>query len=407
MAKLLFLSHRIPYPPDKGDKIRSWHILRHLAERNEVHLGAFIDDPEDEKHIPFLGDLCASTKFIALHPKTARLKSLRGLLSGDPLSLHYYRSPEMAAWAEGKLKEGIERIFLFSSPVAQFVLGKTACRTVMDFVDIDSDKWAQYAGSRKGLARWIYGREAKTLLPYERKVAASVDAGLFVSKEEAALFRTLAPEVAGKIHALANGVDHAYFSPDPGFANPYPEGAPLVFTGAMDYWANVDAVTWFARDIFPRIRRARGDALFFIVGGRPASAVTALGELPGVTVTGRVPDVRPYLAHARAVVAPLRIARGVQNKVLEGMAMARPVIATTQAAEGIECLAGKELWMQDDEAEFAEAALKALDTKGAEPLATRARARILRSYDWAANLSGLDGLLGLEESRAMEPCDVT
>lgn len=360
MAKILFLAHRIPYPPNKGDKIRSWNILKFLAERHEVHLGTFIDDAEDWQHVPFLKDLCADVFCVGLNPLMARLKSLPSLLTGAPLSLGFYRSAKMQHWVDSKLSE-VDRVFLFSSPMAQFMQGKEASgmHTVMDFVDIDSDKWAQYAKNHGQPMRWVYAREAKTLATYERKVAGSVAASLFVSDQEAALFREMTPLQADKIHGLNNGVDHAYFTPDQAYETPF-EGpvadqAPrLVFTGAMDYWANAEAVIWFAQDIFPLIREKQPEATFHIVGGKPTTAVRALSEMPGITVTGRVPDVRPYIAHATAVVAPLRIARGVQNKVLEGMAMARPVIATPQAAEGIECLADKEIWIADGARNFAD-----------------------------------------------------
>lgn len=401
MHRILFLAHRIPYPPNKGDKIRSWHILKALAAAHEVHLGAFVDTPEDWRHVDTLQALCADTKFVGLEPRKAKLKSLRAIPERAPLSLGYYRSPEMADWVAGKLHPltGIDRIFLFSSPMAQFVLDRPlpAPRMVMDFVDLDSDKWAQYAASRRPPMKWIYAREARTLQTYEKRVAAAANASLFVSAREAAQFQEIAPESAAKVHAVNNGVDHDYFSPDRRYANPYDGGSvPIVFTGAMDYWANIDAVTWFAREVLPRVREKEPEAHFYIVGGRPAPAVRALAALSGVTVTGNVPDVRPYLAHARVVAAPLRIARGVQNKVLEGMAMARPVVATGPAIDGIDCLPGRELMQADTADALAEACLAAARLAPDDPLPMRARARILASYDWGQNLGDLARFLDLE-----------
>jgi len=401
MARILFLAHRIPYPPNKGDKIRSWHELQHLAARHDVCLGAFVDDPEDWQHEAFLRGVCADVHLVPLEPRAAKLRSLRSLVSGEPLSLGYYRSADMQRWVDAKLGEGGQSVFLFSSPMAQYIGGigegtGRPERVVMDFVDIDSDKWAQYARTHRLPMSWVYGREARLLERYEREVARRADASLFVSEHEAELFRAIAPESAETVHALNNGVDHHYFSPDLALDNPFAGGPNLVFTGAMDYWANVEAVVWFAREVLPLIRERRAEACFTIVGGKPAPAVQALAEIGGVTVTGRVADVRPYIAHADAVVAPLRVARGVQNKVLEGMSMARPVVTTPQGAEGLSCLPGKELWVADGAAAFARACLDALDSPEREAIMTRARARVLGSYDWRGNLAGLESYLGLD-----------
>lgn len=410
MARILFLAHRIPYPPNKGDKIRSWNILSHLAKTHEVHLGAFIDDPADWQHADVLRSICAETHFVALSPLKSRLRSLRSLFKGEALSLGHYWSNSMAAWVSRKLTpiSGIDRVFLFSSPMAQFVLGKTlpTTRVVMDFVDVDSDKWAQYSRNNATPMRWVYRHEARKLLQFERKVAAHVDASIFVSSQEAALFRALAPESADKVFAVNNGVDHDYFSPDRPYETPFaPKEIPLVFTGAMDYWANAQAVLWFSNYVFPRIQTRAPAVHFYIVGGKPPANIKALGARHNVTVTGAVPDIRPYLAHAKVVVAPLRIARGVQNKVLEGMAMAKPVVATSQAADGIDCRRGMELIVAEGEDEFASACLDALNAPEDDPLKARARARVIANYDWQHNLAEIPHLLKLDEQGRSEGAD--
>src|SRR5450830_1901821 len=184
---------------------------------------------------------------------------------------------------------------------------------------------------------WLYRREGRRLLQYEQQVAAAADVSLFVSRAEAELFRQLAPAAAHKTGFLNNGVDIDYFSPAHRFDNPYPADSQImVFTGAMDYWPNIDAVQWFAHEVLPAVRQRHPQALFYIVGSRPSAQVLALAALPGVQVTGTVPDIRPYLAHASFAVAPLRIARGIQNKVLEAMAMRMPVLVSAQALEGID-----------------------------------------------------------------------
>lgn len=397
MRELLFLAHRIPYPPNKGDKIRSWNILKYLTQHFRVHLGCFIDDPMDEIHRPTLEAICETCKFVRLNPPMARLRSLSALCSGSPLTLPYFWNSDLARWAGDQTQQrDIKHIFVFSSSMAQYAVGKDAeqaCR-VVDFVDIDSDKWRQYAAAKSWPASWIYGREARVLLDFERKIAATSNASLFVSDAEAALFRDLAPESADKIGALNNGVDYEYFDPAIAQETPFSSDRDaLVFTGAMDYWANVDAVAWFAKEVFPGIRAKKPTAEFWVVGARPAAQVTALGSLPGVHVTGSVPDVRPYIKHATIVVAPLRLARGIQNKVLEAMAMARPVVASPEALEGIDAEIGDEIIQADGVTEFIDKAINLLDDTNSGLMGDRARARVISDYGWSSNLEGLKTLL--------------
>ncbi len=337
MEKLLFLCHRIPYPPNKGDKIRSFHFLKGLAKRYQVYLAAFVDDPDDWRYQSALSEYTAECRLFALNPRLAKIKSLSGLLAGQPLSLPYYKNNACRHWVEETvLREGIDRVLVFSSVMGQFIEDLNINHKVSDLVDVDSDKWAQYAVSKTWPMSWLYRREAKTLLGYERKLASASSSVVLVSGQEAGLFSELAPESADKITFVSNGVDTDFFSPEKGYASPYqPRERALVFTGAMDYWANIDAVTWFANQVFPQLQRRFDDVKFYIVGSKPGREVQALQERPGIVVTGRVEDVRPYLAHAVAAVAPLRIARGIQNKVLEAMAMTKPVIATAAAIEGI------------------------------------------------------------------------
>jgi sugar transferase (PEP-CTERM/EpsH1 system associated) len=268
---------------------------------------------------------------------------------------------------------------------------KGLSRRVLDMVDVDSDKWAQYAPTQRWPLSWVYAREGRKLAEWEARVAQDFDATLLVSRDEAALLQRRAPAARHKIGVFENGVDADYFSPARDYPNPFAPGVQgVVFTGAMDYWPNIDAVTWFAERIFPAVRHAEPVAQFTIVGSRPGEAVRALARQPGVVVTGSVPDVRPYLAHAACVVAPLRIARGVQNKVLEAMAMARPVVASHQAVEGIRAEAGCDFFLAEGEAEFAQAVVARLQTFSP---AARARDCILAHYDWTRNLAAIDPLL--------------
>ncbi|OGI63009.1 MAG: sugar transferase [Candidatus Muproteobacteria bacterium RBG_16_60_9] len=396
MQELLFLAHRIPFPPNKGDKIRSYHMLAHLARRYRVHVGAFIDDPEDWRHVADVQKLCGETCFIALNPLIAKSRSLVALLRREPLTVQYYRNRAFGSWVKRVLAERpIAGIFVFSSAMAQYVDDpRLAVPRVLDFVDMDSDKWRQYAERHRWPQNWVYRREARTLFDAERRWAGIFDKSLFVSQAEADLFCQQAPATRARVVAVENGVDTDYFSPQRKYPNPYAASADvLVFVGAMDYWANADAVQWFADEVFPRVYARQPRSRFYIVGARPSKQVLRLDDLPGVCVTGGVADVRPYVAHAKAVVAPLRIARGVQNKVLEAMAMARPVIATTLAMDGLRGWDALRPLVTDDPARMAEIASRFLQGEDGSTYGASGRACVLQRYSWDANLAGLTDVM--------------
>jgi len=406
---LLFLCHRIPYPPDKGDKIRSYHWLRALADRFRVHLLAFVDDPADWQHRDTLEQLCATCRLLPLNPKAAKLRSLQGLLAGEPLTLPYYRDRRLRR-ALKRLREStpITHVFVYSSAMAQYALDPAfdGARRVIDFVDVDSDKWRQYAERMQGIWRWVYSREARKLAIHDFAAARAFDAALFVSAAEAEAFRDQSGISGDGITHVSNGVDTVYFDPALEVQSPYERGVrAVVFTGAMDYWANIDAVTWFVREAWPRIRAEAPQAVLYIVGSRPTPEVTALAS-PDVRVTGRVADVRPYLQHAVAVVAPMRVARGIQNKVLEGMAMAKPVVVTPKGLEGIEADTGAEVLVADNARDFADAVLRAPTCR---ELGSAARLRVQRGYSWPANCDRLVDLVkagGTVAAHAATPPDV-
>lgn len=407
MDSLLYLVHRIPYPPNKGDKIRSFNLLKHLSARFRVHLGSFVDDPHDWRYRDEVRSYCESLYLRPLHPPLARMRSLTGLLNGRPLTVPYYGDAAMARWVRGVLNQGVDRVLVFSAAMAQYLPPDPAGRrhTVIDFVDVDSAKWRQYAPAHRFPMNRVYQREARTLLNYERRLAASVDASVFVTDDEAALFRRLAPESADRVHAIDNGVDTDYFSPEHEHPNPYPAGGVnLVFTGAMDYWANVDAVRWFAESVFPRILEAMPDARFMIVGARPVPAVQQLANRPGVTVTGAVHDIRPYIAHADVAVAPLRIARGVQNKVLEALAMARPVVATPQALEGLRRDASMQWLVGAEPPELAALCQRAMQDPDMTDWGKRGREFVCRHYSWSEHV---DRLIRLLETAPQPMAEVT
>ena len=395
MANLLYLVHRLPYPPNKGDKVRSFNLLKHLAKKHRVYLGTFIDDPDDEQHLAAVGGYCADMHVARLSPRTAKLRSLAGLFSGEALSLPYYRDAGLREWADRTcVSKDIEHAVVFSSVMAAYVPDMTRLPTLVDFVDLDSAKWSQYGATRGWPLSWLYGREGERLLAWERAVAAKAARSFFVTEAEADLFRQAAPESAGRVDAISNGVDSEFFSPDHALTSPYSDAEiPVVFTGAMDYWPNIDAAVWFAGEILPRLRQYDSRIRFYIVGRSPDAAVQALATDAAMVVTGTVADVRPYLKHAAAVVAPLRIARGIQNKVLEAMAMGRPVVASAACAAAIDAADSELLAAADADQYVARITDLLADRAGADAIGHAARRRVVSHYSWEANLAPIDAYL--------------
>ncbi|WP_200932424.1 TIGR03087 family PEP-CTERM/XrtA system glycosyltransferase [Pseudorhodoferax sp. Leaf267] len=403
MANLLYLVHRLPYPPNKGDKVRSYHLLRHLQREHRVFLGTFIDDPQDEAHLPALRAICPDLHVARLQPRTAKLRSLGALLRHEALTLAYYRDAGLERWVRDTLAaQPMDASVVFSSAMAQYA--PRHLPMLVDFVDLDSAKWSQYAASRPWPLSWLYRREGARLLAFERSVAARAQHSFFVTPQEALLFQQRAVESAARVESLGNGVDAAYFAADPARVSPYAQGEqPLVFTGAMDYWPNVDAVVWFCAEVLPPLRQRWPRLRFVIVGRNPAPAVQALAS-DAVSVTGTVPDVRPYLQHAALVVAPLRIARGIQNKILEAMAMGKAVVATAECAQAIGARDGIEMFPAADAADFVaqvDALLQAPQRAAAAGRA--ARDKVLRSFSWEAHLSGIDRHLNAFAAATPQP----
>ncbi|NVM78340.1 sugar transferase (PEP-CTERM/EpsH1 system associated) [Duganella sp. SG902] len=399
MRDLLFLCHRLPFPPNKGEKIRAYHALQYLRRHFRVHLGTFIDHEEDAAHAAQLAADCASTCFMRMPPHWARLSALSALLRDEALSLPYFRHAGLQRWVTKTLAQhDITACLAYSGPMAQYVPFSTPrgpLWRVLDLVDVDSEKWHSYADSKAWPLSGLYRREGRLLLEYERAAAAEFDRVLLVSPAEADLFRQRAPESAAKIDYYSNGVDSDYFAPQPALPSPYGAARALVFTGAMDYEPNIDAVSWFAERVLPALRTQHPALEFHIVGSRPASQVRELRRFPGVCVSGTVPDVRPYLQHAALVVAPLRIARGIQNKVLEAMAMQKIVIASPQALEGIQAVHGAEVVRAGGGAEFISAICRQLHAPEAG-IGIAARRRILTDYRWSENLRRLGRVLGVD-----------
>ncbi|MFD1103367.1 TIGR03087 family PEP-CTERM/XrtA system glycosyltransferase [Sphingobium olei] len=393
---ILFLCHRIPYPPDRGDKIRSYHLLKRLTELAPVHVGSFADDDRDMGFAAAMAGDTAS-QCVLMRNRSKLVAGVAGLINRQPLLVSLFDDPRLHRWVADTLaRHPIRAVVAYSAQMAHFVPPLPEhIRFLMDFVDYDSAKYAAYGETGSGPMAWVNRREGRVLFDFERRTAARADVSAFVSEAEASLFRKAAGFGPDRIVAIENGVALDYFGP----AAPFDridkgEGPLLVFTGQMDYRPNIEAVESFARDALPLVREAYPDARFAIVGRNPSAAVQALAALPGVIVTGGVPDVRGWLAAADVVVAPLRIARGIQNKVLEAMAMARPVVASPQAAEGIDAQHGDHLLVAADASGEAAAIVSLLaDRNSAENLGMAARCRMEQRYRWSATLAGLPALL--------------
>ncbi len=403
MADILFLAHRIPYPPNKGDKIRSWNILKYLTERHRVFLGCLIDDPHDRQYIPELERHCAEVFAAPIHPILQRLIALLGLRPGKPISTGYFQTGPLSAWVARTIQtHGIRHAFVFSTPMMASLPIGHRLDVVLDMVDVDSEKWREIARKSRPPQRWIYAREARTLLAYERRAAAQAQETLLVSREELDLFLSRAPEAAGRAGWMANGVDTEFFSPAHRFPSPYDGTRPvIVFTGDMAYWPNVEAVAWFAGEVLPLLLSRSPPPIFAIVGAKPADAVRKLAGAD-ILVTGRVEDIRPYIAHAAVVVAPLLLARGIQNKVLEGMAMGKIVVATPAAEKGLNVKQDVAVLIAGNAEEMAVRVAETLDGMYSNTAETARRIAVSR-FGWAAQLARLDATMGdkhLDEARA-------
>lgn len=399
---IVFLCHRIPYPPIKGERITTFNLLRHLTRGYRVFLGTFIDDPADRAGIPFLQAMVEDLFVSKISRPWSYLVAFPRWLAGQPISFGLFRSVRLAAWMDKV--ERLHRpvaIVTHSSNISGYAVDRfqrvdgTQPLRILHFADVDSEKFTAYAERVTGLWRWIYATESRRVRREEIRLAAAADAVAFVSDEESRLFRSVLGDRPARIVTLPNGVDTELFDPTRYPLAPFEgKGATFAFTGAMDYPPNVEAATWFAAHVFPTVRAALPDAQFLIIGAKPAAAVAALARRPGITVTGKVDSVAAYLAHAQAAVAPLQIARGVQNKVLEAMAMAKPVVASTGAMTGIAAQAGEHLLCANTPAEWVDACVRLIrEPDVSRRIGDAARALVLESYAWEAQFARLDAML--------------
>lgn len=403
MGEILFLAHRVPFPPDRGDRIRSHHLLRALSRLAPVHVGCFAEgrDPEAEAALRAL----AASACVVRRAKPLVIAGAEAVLTGRPVSLAAFASRRLVAFVRATLAaRPISAIVVFSGQMGQFVPDDYPGRVVVDLCDVDSAKFAAYAAA--GERVWLHAREARLLAAEEERLGQRAHATLLISENEAALYRSrLASPEKVNIRVIGNGIDAARF--DPAAAQPHPAllqapGPHFVFTGQMDYRPNEQAALWVIAALMPQLRTRWPEACFHVVGRAPTARLRAAAGEAGVRVWGEVPDVRPFLAAADAVLAPLLIARGVQNKVLEAMAMARPVVLTPEAATGIAARDGVH-WLvspADPAAMAGRIADLLTDREAAGRLGAAARRFVIAEHGWEAMLAPLAGLVGIERERA-------
>lgn len=385
----LMLVHRFPYPPNRGDRIRSYHLLKHLASRGKVHLATFADEPVAPESLEVLRSLCAN---VFVEP----LGASRWLRAG--LNLALGKSATEGLFQSSRLGHTVQRwaasvrfdaVVVFCSSMVQYLHnGLRGIPTIVDLVDVDSQKFFDYAARSRVPKRWLYKLEGSRLRAVERNVSRRAKALTLVSEAEAGLYRSICPNSC--TYAVGNGVDSDYFAPRQAVSRK----AHCVFVGVMDYPPNIEAVIWFCRNVWPLVRAAYPDATFTIVGRNPVPQVRSLSSLSGVEVVPSVPDVRPYLAAASAVVVPLKIARGVQNKVLEAMAMAKPVIVSPQAREGLEAEPGIHLLEAETQQEWVHSLDRVFsDTAFANQLGQAGFDYVQDKHLWPVCLATFDRLL--------------
>ena len=393
---ILFLAHRIPYPPNKGDKIRSFHEINYLSKNHNVDVCCLIDDKTDIQYIEPLKKHCRTLEYSIINAK------LKKIFSGFSVFSTKKTCTEKCFWSNSLSKKvnnliktnKYDLIFIYCSSMAKYVqsyCGQIPC--VIDFVDIDSDKWLQYSKFAKFPLNLLYSLEGKKLGKLENNILNWTKAAFLVTEREVDFFA--GSKNKNKIHAIPNGIDNKFFNPadtpdSPGLR----KEEYICFTGAMDYFPNEDGVIFFVEEILPYILKKYPQLKFFIVGRNPTPAVEKLADNPNIVVTGSVDDIRPYLKHAKLSAIPLRMARGIQNKILEAISMGLPVVTTSNAYEGLTLEKGNDIIVEDDPVKFAEHVIDLLEDKEKrERIAKNAQIKLIESYNWDNNLSKMERIL--------------
>ena len=379
--KILYLAHSCPYPPNKGDRIRNFHILRHLSTNHAVTLIYPSFSQKDVSSGEMLRQFCVSVKTVRVSSVLAKLKCCLGLPARRSFTTSYFYSGRLQRLI---LNEEFDLVVVDCSSMAQYVMGVTKPK-IIDFVDVDSDKWRLYAKMASFPKSLIYAIEHKRLREFEADLVKRFDVSLVISEKE----KNLLPWT-DRLVVVPNGIDLEYFAP-----RSEPRKDTIIFAGAMNYFTNIDGVLYFHKEVLPLIKREVPSVKFIIGGMEPTSSIKRLGGDETV-VTGYVPDMRDYLGSASVCVVPLRIGKGIQNKILEAMAMGVPVVATSAANSGIDATDRKEILIADDPQTFAQSVMELLgDTRLRESLAANARSFVEKRYSWNRNLQKVDEAIAL------------
>lgn len=402
---ILYLCHRIPYPPKKGDKIRSFNEIKYLSRNHRIFLGTILDRSSDEQYLEHLSPFCEEIFGYRSHP---RMKLLASLFSGKTLSVSNFYIKKLQNYVDRVFEtRKIDAVICFCSSMAEYIFntpgyradGLKGIKLILDYVDLDSDKWYQYSKYTRFPFSTIFKLEHRRLFEYEKRINRSFHHSVFVAQREVNIFKERYVDLKNTC-VIPNGVDLDYFYPEKGSGvsacKQRERATPpvFVFTGVMNYFANEDGVQWFTNKIFPKIRAQIPGAKFYIVGNRPTRPVKRLGLKEEVTVTGYVDNIRNYYWMADICVIPLRIARGLQNKVLEAMACGKAVVATPNASEGIVCTHGKDILIANDEQFFADMVIRlANDPTERKFLGDNAVKNIKSNYRWDKQLQMFDKLL--------------
>jgi sugar transferase (PEP-CTERM/EpsH1 system associated) len=396
---ILYLVHRLPYPPDKGDRIRTFHLLRSLSHRARVHLACLADEPPADGAVAALRRYCERVAVIRLGRWGRRARILGALARGRTATEGAFSAPALHATLRRWAHQTRFHAALASASSMVPYLRMTELRhvpAVIDLIDVDSQKWLDYAEADRGLRAWLYRTEGRRLRRLEQGLPDWARAVTLVSAAEAELYLRMRPGASA--YAIPNGVDLDAFRPGSG---PVAVEQGCVFVGALDYRPNVDGASWFCRAVWPEIRRRHPRATLALVGRRPTPEVRRLARAPGVEVVGQVPDVRPYVDKAAVALAPLRIARGIQNKVLEALAMGKAVVASPQALVGLQMVPGVHALAASTPREWAEAVSRLLsDESLRRRFGVAGRGYVEEHHRWETCLEPFGALLGLPQVSA-------
>ena len=387
--KILFVCHRFPFPPNRGGKIRPFHMIQHLGRNHSVVVASLAHTEDELKEGQPLKDYCHEVIAEVLPSRTRWLQAVAALPTSTPSSVAYFHSRKLAAriqqaWQSG----GFDAVIVHCAFAAQYVTGLRGAFRMLDFGDVDSVKWIDYSEHRKFPLSTGYRIEASKLRRFEQRMTEQFDICTATTRGELdEVARLNGPKA---VAVIPNGVNLSYFHPRP--ENPK-NSSVIAFLGRMDYYPNIDAVLFFAKEVFPAVRKLVPDAQFRIIGSNPIRAVNDLAGFPGISITGYVPDVRPHLADAAMAVVPLRIARGTQNKILEFLAMGIPVLSTTQAAKGVAVEPGKHLLVADGAENFSAEVVRLLrDPDLREHLSVSGRQPLATAHFWPHSMEILDAL---------------